>query len=155
HDRGYARTDAPIAGSPGTDLEPMNKPLLVFDMDGVLVEVTESYREAIAQTVRHFCGRVLTHPEIQDYKNQGGWNDDWKLSHHIITEAGVSVPFEEVMQYFQKIFLGSGESSLIYRERWVARPGTLEKLNDKFNFGLFTGRPREDADCTLRRFAKE
>ena len=29
----------------------MSKPLLIFDMDGVLVEVTESYRETIAQTV--------------------------------------------------------------------------------------------------------
>jgi HAD superfamily phosphatase len=32
------------------------KPLLVFDMDGVLVDVTESYRETIAQTVERFTG---------------------------------------------------------------------------------------------------
>ena len=34
----------------------MNQPLIVFDMDGVLVDVTESYRESIAQTVKHFTG---------------------------------------------------------------------------------------------------
>ena len=27
----------------------MKKPILIFDMDGVLVDVTESYRETIAQ----------------------------------------------------------------------------------------------------------
>ena len=32
--------------------------LIVFDMDGVLAEVTESYREAIVQTVRHFTGKT-------------------------------------------------------------------------------------------------
>ena len=30
--------------------------VIVFDMDGVLAEVTESYREAIVQTVEHFTG---------------------------------------------------------------------------------------------------
>jgi len=128
------------------------KPLLVFDMDGVLVDVTESYREAIAQTVLHFAGTAITHPEIQDYKNQGGWNDDWKLSHHIIGERGVSVEFEEVKRHFQSIFLGNGTDGLILRERWVAREGTLERLNEQFRFAVFTGRPRPDADLTLQRF---
>jgi HAD superfamily phosphatase len=133
----------------------MNQPILVFDMDGVLVDVTESYREAIAQTVQHFAGVAITHPEIQDYKNQGGWNDDWRLSHHIIAGAGVSVSFEEVVRYFQKIFLGNGTDGLILREQWVARPGTLEKLNRQFRFAVFTGRPKPEAELTLRRFAPQ
>jgi HAD superfamily phosphatase len=133
----------------------MNRPILVFDMDGVLVDVTESYREAIARTVHHFAGVAITHPEIQDYKNQGGWNDDWKLSHHIITGHGVTVEFDEVARYFQSIFLGNGTDGLILRERWVARPGALEKLNQQFRFAVFTGRPREDADLTLQRFAPQ
>ena len=133
----------------------MSLPLLIFDMDGVLVDVTESYRETIAQTVLHFSGAAITHPEIQDYKNQGGWNDDWKLSHHIVNTRGVGVEFDEVKRYFQSIFLGNGTDGLILRERWVAQPGNLEKLNAQFRFAIFTGRPREDADLTLRRFAPE
>ena len=38
----------------------MTEPVLVFDMDGVLVDVTESYREAIAQTVEHFTGARIS-----------------------------------------------------------------------------------------------
>ena len=78
----------------------MSKPLLVFDMDGVLVDVTESYRETIAQTVEHSPARAITREQIQEYKNQGGWNDDWQLSHHMVTEAGIDVPFEDVKELF-------------------------------------------------------
>jgi HAD superfamily phosphatase len=133
----------------------MIKPMLVFDMDGVLVDVSESYRETIARTVEHFTGRAVSREKIQEYKNQGGFNDDWKLSHHIVTGAGVDVGFEEVKTYFQKLFLGNGADGLITRERWIARPGTLEKLNEQFRFALFTGRPAEEARMTLDRFAPE
>ncbi len=133
----------------------MNKPILVFDMDGVLVDVTESYRETIARTVEHFTSIRLSPEKIQEYKNQGGWNDDWKLSHHIVTSAGVEVPFEDVKAHFQHLFRGNGSEALMLREKWVARPGTLEKLNRNFRFAVFTGRPREEAQLTLDRFAPE
>jgi HAD superfamily phosphatase len=134
----------------------MSQPILIFDMDGVLVDVTASYRETIARTVEHFTHTRLTYEEIQDFKNQGGWNDDWRLSHHIISSAGVNVPFDEMKAHFQNLFLGSegnGAGGMILREKWVARPGALEKLNRQFRLAVFTGRPRQEADLTLRRFA--
>jgi HAD superfamily phosphatase len=117
------------------------------------VDVTESYRETIARTVADFTGVEIGRERIQDYKNQGGWNDDWKLSHHLIQQAGKEIPFETAKDYFQSIFLGNGEGGLILREAWVARPGFLEELNRRFDFALFTGRPRADAALTLNRFA--
>jgi len=129
------------------------RPLLVFDMDGVLVDVTDSYRETIARTVEHFTGAPVTRAEIQDLKNQGGWNDDWNLSHHMVTAAGVEVSFDNVKAYFQSIFLGDGSNGLIRLERWVARADFLEGLNRRFDFAVFTGRPRKEATLTLNRFA--
>jgi HAD superfamily phosphatase len=131
----------------------MSPSILVFDMDGVLVDVTESYRETIARTVAHFTGVEITREQIQDYKNRSGFNDDWKLSHHIITSAGVDAPFDRVVEHFQEIFLGNGADGLILRERWIARPGMLEKLNQRFQFAIFTGRPRPEVELTLQRFA--
>ena len=64
------------------------KDLLIFDMDGVLVDVTESYRATIQATVKHFTGYEPSHDEIQDWKNRGGWNDDWQLSTRMIQERG-------------------------------------------------------------------
>jgi HAD superfamily phosphatase len=127
--------------------------LLVFDMDGVLVDVGESYREAIQQTVAHFSGRRPTREEIQDWKNRGGWNDDWLLSQALLREYGCEIPFETVRDQFQRLFLGENGDGLITRERWIARQGVLERLAERFDFALFTGRPREDAQLTLDRFA--
>src|ERR1051326_1324349 len=156
--RRHAGADPPPARRARRDLEPMTtppsnpagpKPLLVFDMDGVLVDVTESYRETIARTVEHFTGRPVTRTQIQEQKNQGGFNDDWKLSHHLVTAAGVDVPFEEVRAHFQSIFLpDAAGDGLMLRERWVARPGTLEKLCQSFRFAVFTGRPKAEAQLT-------
>lgn len=124
-------------------------------MDGVLVDVTESYRETIAQTVAHFTGTRISHEGIQELKNQGGWNDDWKLSHHIVKEAGIDADFETVKAHFQHLFRGNGGPNLMQREKWIARPGTLEKLGETFRFAVFTGRPKEEARMTLDRFAPE
>jgi HAD superfamily hydrolase (TIGR01548 family) len=133
----------------------MSKPLLVFDMDGVLVDVTESYLETIARTVEHFTGARPTNEQIQELKNQGGFNDDWILSHHMVQAAGRDAEFETVKAHFQALFLGDGANGLILREQWVARPGLFERLGEQYRFAIFTGRPQPDARLTLDRFAPE
>jgi HAD superfamily phosphatase len=131
----------------------MARPLIAFDMDGVLVDVTESYRETIVRTVEHFAGVALTRPQIQDYKNQGGFNDDWKLSHHVIAQHGVAVEFQTVVDYFQSLFHGNGSDGLILRELWMADEGLFDRLAARFDLAIFTGRMRWEAEVTLRRFA--
>jgi len=127
--------------------------LLVFDMDGVLVEVNESYREAIRETVRHFTGEEVSHDEIQDFKNAGGWNNDWLLSHRLISDRGRTVAYAEVVEYFNHIFLGEKNDGLIRRERWMPRNGLLERLAERATLAIFTGRARYEADATLTRHA--
>jgi HAD superfamily hydrolase (TIGR01548 family) len=127
--------------------------VIVFDMDGVLVDVTESYREAIVRTVEHFTGRRIERSLIQEYKNSGGYNNDWKLSQRIAADLGVAVEYDTVVDYFNRIFLYSGEESLIHRERWIAGPELFPRLAQRFDFAIFTGRSRAEADLTLKRHA--
>jgi HAD superfamily phosphatase len=129
--------------------------LLVFDMDGVLVDVSESYREAIQQTVEHFTGKRVTREAIQVWKNRGGWNDDWALSTAMIRAEGLEADYDAVVRHFQSIFHGNGSDGLILRERWIARAGLLEALSNRFQLAVFTGRLRWEAELTLRRFAPE
>jgi len=131
----------------------MARQMIVFDMDGVLVDVTESYRETIVRTVEHFAGVTVTRAQIQDYKNQGGFNDDWNLSHHAISKHGVAADFQTVVDYFQGLFHGDGSDGLILRERWMARDGLFDRLAARFDLAIFTGRMRWEAEVTLSRFA--
>jgi HAD superfamily phosphatase len=132
----------------------MARALIVFDMDGVLVDVSGSYRESIAQTVKHFTGKEVTGTAIQDYKNAGGWNNDWALSQKIISDYGVEVDYDTVVDRFNAIFLGTGAGSegLIAHVRWIAAPGTLERLGERFDFAIFTGRTHLEVDVTMGRF---
>jgi phosphoglycolate phosphatase-like HAD superfamily hydrolase len=91
---------------------------------------------------------------IQDYKNSGGWNNDWALSQKIISDLGLEVDYHVVVDHFQHIFFGEGDHGLITRERWIANEGLLERLALNFSLGIFTGRLPSEADITLRRFAR-
>lgn len=133
----------------------MPRPLICFDMDGVLVEVTESYRETIRQTVEHFTGKPVSYDDIQAYKNAGGWNNDWKLSHRMAADLGIHVEYQTVIDHFQQLFLGDGVNGLINRERWIARDGLFRNLSERFDLSVYTGRPRYEAGLTLNRFAAE
>ena len=128
------------------------KDLLIFDMDGVLVDVTESYRATIQATVKHFSGYEPSREEIQDWKNRGGWNDDWLLSHRMIQERGGDAGYQEVVDHFQKIFHGDGTNGLILRERWMASNGLFQRLAARHHLAVFTGRLRWEAHVTLEPF---
>jgi HAD superfamily hydrolase (TIGR01548 family) len=131
----------------------MAKDLVIFDMDGVLVEVTESYRATIQAVVKHFTGYEPTRGEIQDWKNRGGWNDDWLLSHAMIKAQGIDATYEEVVQYFQKLFLGENNDGMIAREKWIAEDGLFDRLAASYTLAVYTGRLRSEAQITLNRFA--
>jgi HAD superfamily hydrolase (TIGR01548 family) len=133
--------------------------MIVFDMDGVLVEVGDSYRETICQTVHHFTGKTITRDLVQEYKNRGGFNNDWLLSQVIARDLGVSVEYQTVVDKFNELFFGTVTDGvpdgLMARERWIPREGLLESLGEQYALSIFTGRLREEAEMTLRRFARQ
>ena len=58
----------------------MNVGAVVLDIDGVLVDVENSYRRAIIETIDHIYGETIDNTEIQQFKNAGGFNNDWELT---------------------------------------------------------------------------
>jgi HAD superfamily hydrolase (TIGR01548 family) len=129
--------------------------MIVFDVDGVLAEVSESYREGVAATVEHFTGKRITRDLVQDYKNRGGYNNDWLLSQKISSDLGVEVPYQTVVEEFNKLFFGTNNDGLISRESWFPKPGLLERLSKTYELALFTGRLQYELDITLKRFAPQ
>lgn len=58
----------------------MNADAVVLDVDGVLVDVADSYRRAILETVERRHGERIDRGDIQQFKNAGGFNNDWELT---------------------------------------------------------------------------
>ena len=125
---------------------------LVFDMDGVLVDESISYRRAIQQTVRFFTGKRLSLKGIQEKKNEMQINNDWLFSKKIIGLLGKKVELRQVVEKFQEFYLGKKFNGLIRNEKLLLGKKTLEKLRQKFDLFIFTGRPRQEAVFALKRF---
>lgn len=128
------------------------RPLVILDMDGVLVDVRPSYHRTIVETVRHFTGRNVRKEEIGRFKAQPGFNDDWKLTHTWIRELGGRASLPEVTRHFQRLYLGADFGGYIRRERWLVDRRRLRGWAQKAELAIFTGRQRREAMFTLKRF---
>ena len=131
---------------------PASSPLQVvlFDMDGVLVDVSTSYRRAIIETVEHFTGRQIGPKDVQRYKNYGGFNDDWKLTHAIVTDTAMKVPLSRVIEEFQRRYRGDDWNGFITDEQPLIDDATLHTLQEAgLLMGVVTGRPQEEAEWTI------
>jgi HAD superfamily phosphatase len=58
----------------------MDVDAVVLDVDGVLVDVADSYRRAIVDAVEHVYGDTIEKADVQAFKDAGGFNNDWKVT---------------------------------------------------------------------------
>ena len=131
------------------------KPLLVFDIDGVLIDVQNSYREAILKTYKEFKGEETTKEAIQKAKNLGGLNCDWALTQYLLKENGIDVSLDNVIEKFQKYFFTpqkDGSMGLIDKEELIIKKDLVEKLSKKYDLCVFTGRPEDEAIYSLKKY---
>lgn len=127
--------------------------LVIFDVDGVLVDVHGSYHRSILDTVKHFTGRRFTYADIQQWKSRSGYNDDWRLSTDWINSLGMNVAYAQVKRAFQRIYWGTnGTRGNVWRERWLVPPPLLERWSERAELALFTGRTRRELRHTLEQF---
>lgn len=126
---------------------------VLFDMDGVLASVGNSYRQAIMLTVAKFGVNDLTHEDITTAKKKGNANNDWLLSQRIIEErTGKLVPLDEVTKVFEDFYQGTpGNPGLCETETLITAKGVLEEVYHRCNgkVGIVTGRPRKDCQKFL------
>ncbi len=126
--------------------------LVIFDVDGVLVDVRESFHRTTVQTVRHFTGQRVSRVEIHPWKNRSGYNDDWKLTTDWIRSLGRRVSYEEVKRQYQHFFWGEDGDGNVTRERWLLPRARLRCWAGRAELAIFTGRTRRELQHTLARF---
>lgn len=124
---------------------------ILFDMDGVLADVSGSYRRAIIETAKSF-GVAVEPAAIAEAKARGNANNDWVLTRDLMAQRGVEQSLEAVTERFESLYQGTAETpGLRLTERLVGGRPLLKRLSERVRLGVVTGRPRRDA----RRFLEE
>ncbi|HCH64454.1 MAG: hypothetical protein CL927_14405 [Deltaproteobacteria bacterium] len=124
----------------------------LFDLDGVLADVSRSYRQAILQTAAEF-GVSLTAADVANAKAEGDANNDWVLTQRLLARAGVVVSLEAVTETFERLYQGTDEAPGLWTtETLLVPPEQLRRWATARPLAVVTGRPRRDAERFLDAF---
>lgn len=129
--------------------------LVIFDIDGVLVDVSNSYCEAIKRTVEKISNKKITDKDIEEIKKQPGSNNDWDVSFALAYDTSFSKidrkskKYQDLKAIFQDFYIGQ---KLYENEPLLISKGNLQVLTERgINIGVVTSRPRNEAMLVLKR----
>ncbi|RYE93321.1 MAG: TIGR01548 family HAD-type hydrolase [Myxococcales bacterium] len=125
---------------------------LLFDLDGVLADVSGSYRRCIVETAASY-GVAVSGDDIVAIKHAGNANNDWVVTHRLLAARGMDVPYDEVRARFEALYHGDpARPGLHETESLIEAHAALAALATHYPLAIVTGRPRRDADRFLARF---
>ncbi|HYL63071.1 MAG TPA: HAD-IA family hydrolase [Candidatus Methylomirabilis sp.] len=132
---------------------PAQLQILIFDVDGVLVDVRGSFWASGLATVRFLTGKRVTWAELYKWKAKPGNNDDWSLVSRWATALGRPTTYEEAREAFQPFYWGvNGKPGNVCKEKILVTPGQIERWAGRFELDLFTGRTRQEFAYTFDRW---
>ena len=115
--------------------------LILFDIDGVIRSVENSYRLSLRKTVYKFSGWEPSYIDIDNAKNEGIWNNDWDLSLELIKRfikkenLNLKIPpREEIVKCFEEFYFGGDQNK--DSKYWSGYITNEELLVDKKFFDL-------------------
>ncbi|OUL35399.1 imidazoleglycerol-phosphate dehydratase [Nostoc sp. T09] len=142
------------------------KAIAVFDIDGVIRDVSGSYRRAIADTVEYFTNQAYrpTPLDIDQLKSEGIWNNDWEASQELIyryfqsqgqPRAQLQLDYNTIVGFFQSRYRGTDPENFtgyICNEPLLLQPSYLEQLTQAgIAWGFFSGATRGSANYVLEK----
>ncbi|NJO94940.1 MAG: TIGR01548 family HAD-type hydrolase [Hyellaceae cyanobacterium CSU_1_1] len=145
------------------------KAIVIFDIDGVIRDVGNSYRKAIADTVEEFTngGWRPTMEDLDNLKSEGIWNNDWEASQELIyryfeamdkTREDVGLDYDRIVEFFQERYRGKHPElfdGYIANEPLLVTPDYFEQLsNNQVGYGFFSGATRGSAEFTIKHRLK-
>ena len=127
--------------------------ILIFDVDGVLVDVRGTYWRSALETVRYITGKRVTYAELHAWKSKPGFNDDWAMVSALVSSLGHPTTYEEARKAFERFYWGSdGKPGNVRNEKLVVTPRQISKWAQRFELNLFTGRTRQEFSYTFERW---
>lgn len=148
-----------------TEHSVLDRVIAIFDIDGVIRDVSGSYRRAIADTVEQFTARAYrpSQLDIDQLKSEGIWNNDWEASQELIYRyfetqgqpRTQQLDYQEIVAFFQSRYRGTDPhnwTGYICDEPLLVQPSYLQQLSAAgINWGFFSGAPHAEADYVLER----
>ncbi|HKW57670.1 MAG TPA: HAD-IA family hydrolase [Candidatus Acidoferrum sp.] len=130
-------------------LSPLTQ-ILIFDVDGVLVDVRRSFWLSALETMRYLTGKRVTWAELHKWKSKPGNNDDWSMVSNWASALGRPTSYEEARAAFQQFYWGkNGARGNVGKEKLLVRPSQMERWARRFEVALFTGRTRNEFEYTF------
>ncbi len=125
---------------------------ILLDLDGVLADVSRSYRAAIIATCESFGVRV-TPADVAAIKRRGQANNDWIVTRDLLAQSGLDIELREVIERFEAIYQGTpSRPGLRETESLIGSLETVRRLASRVPLAIVTGRPRADAERFFDRF---
>ncbi len=141
----------------------MTTAIAIFDIDGVVRDVGNSYRRALADTVERFTDGVYRPSEldIDTLKSEGIWNNDWEASQELISRYflaqgnPIETDYQEIVAFFQSRYRGEDPNNwtgYICNEPLLLQPSYLDQLTTAgIPWGFFSGATRASANYVLSK----
>ncbi len=148
-----------------TEHSVLDSVIAIFDIDGVIRDVSGSYRRALADTVEQFTAGAYrpSQLDIDQLKSEGIWNNDWEASEELIYRyletqgqpRTQQLNYQEIVAFFQSRYRGTDPhnwTGYIRDEPLLLQPSYLEQLSAAgIPWGFFSGAPHAEAAYVLEK----
>ena len=143
--------------------------MILFDIDGVIRSVENSYRLALKKTVYQFSGWEPSYRDIDNAKNEGIWNNDWDLSLELIKRnfkkknSNLKLPKrEDIIGCFENFYFGASPdkdstdwSGFIQNEELLVEKEFFTLLSaHRISWGFVSGAESASAKFVLEKRLK-
>ncbi len=140
-------------GKKSVGAKKLDPKILIFDVDGVLVDVRETYWRSGLQTIQKLTGKRPTWAEFHEWKRMPGNNDDWMMVSRWATALGLPTTYDEARLAFSPFYWGvDGKPGNVAKEKLLVTPKLIERWAKRRELNLFTGRTRQEFTWTFEKW---
>lgn len=143
------------------------KAIAIFDIDGVIRDVSGSYRRALADTVEQFTAGQFrpTSAAIDTLKSEGRWNNDWEAAQELIyryferkgrSRDELQIDFDTLVDFFQRRYRGPELDNPAQWTGYIAQEPVLvaasyfaQLTQHQIAWGFFSGATKGSAHFIL------
>ena len=124
---------------------------LVFDLDNILFDVSESAFKAIKMTYLHFTGKNISDYDLNRMRALLGTSNPQKLLIDVIKRSGFNFANTDVLNVYNEYYSIDG-MAFIDNETLLIEPNIIKKLSEQYNMAICTERSLQDTMFVLKKY---